>query len=66
MGIGEDIKGAVKEKLGKALDDENLKAEGNAQQDKGAYETKETEARANAKAHDEKARALDERQEDLE
>jgi uncharacterized protein YjbJ (UPF0337 family) len=31
MGIGENIKGTVKEKLGDALDDDNLKAEGDAQ-----------------------------------
>lgn len=66
MGIGENIKGAVKEKLGDALDDENLKAEGNAQQIKGEAETDETEDRAKAKAHEKKADALEQRQEALE
>ena len=66
MGIGENIKGAIKEKLGDALDDDNLKAEGDAQRTKGAHETQETEDRAKAKAHEEKADALGERQDALE
>lgn len=66
MGIGENIKGTVKEKLGDALDDENLKAEGSAQQTKGENEARETEDRAKAKAHEKKAEALDARQEAIE
>jgi uncharacterized protein YjbJ (UPF0337 family) len=66
MGVGENIKGTVKEKLGEALDDEDLRAEGDAQQRKGEQEAKETEDRARAKAHEEKARELDDRQQDLE
>jgi uncharacterized protein YjbJ (UPF0337 family) len=66
MGIGENIKGTVKEKLGEALDDDNLRAEGDAQQERGEQETKESADRARAQAHEEKARELDERQENLE
>ena len=66
MGIGETIKGKVKETVGDVTDDDNLQAEGNAQQTKGEAETDETEARAEAKAHEKKAEALDKEQQSLE
>jgi uncharacterized protein YjbJ (UPF0337 family) len=66
MGIGEHIKGSVKQKAGRLLDDDELKAEGDAQQTKGEQEVKETKDRAEAKAHEQKADALQRRQDDLE
>lgn len=66
MGIGENIKGTVKEQAGKVLGDDNLRAEGDAQQTRGEEETRETKERAEAKAHEEKAEALEQRQESLE
>jgi uncharacterized protein YjbJ (UPF0337 family) len=66
MGIGENIKGSVKEQLGKFTEDDELKAEGRAQQSKGEHQTEETKNRAKAKAHEEKADALQRRQEALE
>jgi uncharacterized protein YjbJ (UPF0337 family) len=66
MGVGENIKGVVKEKLGQVTDDDDLRAEGNAQQERGVHETRENEEREKARAHEEKARELDDRQQDLE
>ena len=66
MGIGENLKGAVKEKLGEVVDDDQLQAEGEAQQRKGEEEARETKERAKAQAHEKKADALDETQEALE
>ena len=66
MGIGEKVKGAVKAKIGDATDDENLQAEGNAQQAKGEHETAETKERAEAQAHEKKADALAHEQDALE
>ncbi len=66
MGIGETIKGTAKEKAGDLLGDDNLKAEGEAQQTKGEAQTEETKARAEAKAHEKKADALDKEQQSLE
>ena len=66
MGIGESIKGTIKEKAGELTGDDNLRAEGDAQQTKGEAETDETEARAEAKAHEKKADALEREQESLE
>jgi uncharacterized protein YjbJ (UPF0337 family) len=66
MGIGETIKGKIKEKAGDAVDDDNLQAEGEAQQTKGEAETDETKARAEAQAHEKKADALEREQESLE
>jgi uncharacterized protein YjbJ (UPF0337 family) len=55
MGIAEEAKGKVKQAAGDLLDNDSLKAEGDAQASKGAEERKETEARAEAKAHEAKA-----------
>ena len=66
MGIGESIKGAVKQKAGDVVDDDNLQAEGEAQQTKGDEETAATKHQAEAKAHEEKAEALDKQQRGLE
>ena len=66
MGIGENIKGGRKEKAGDVVNDDNLQAEGEAQQTKGEAQTEETKARAEAKAHEKKADALDKEQKSLE
>ena len=66
MGIGESIKGTIKEKAGDLVNDENLQREGEAQQTKGNEQTRETEARAEAKTHEKKAEALDKEQKALE
>lgn len=66
MGIGESIKGTIKEKAGDLVDNEDLKAEGEAQQTKGDEEARETKDRAEAKAHEEKADALQQKQDALE
>lgn len=58
MGIGESIKGTIKEKAGEAVDNDELKAEGEAQQTKGDEQTRETRERAEAQAHEKKADAL--------
>jgi len=57
MGIGEEIKGKVKAATGSIVDNDNLRREGEAQQDKGQAEREATQARAEAKAHETKAAA---------
>ena len=66
MGIGEQIKGTIKEKTGQAVDNDELEAEGSAQQTKGEEQTRESKDRAEAKAHEKKADALDKQQQALE
>ena len=55
MGIFEEAKGKLKEAAGDVSGNEALKAEGDAQADKGAEERKATEAQAKAQAHEKKA-----------
>jgi uncharacterized protein YjbJ (UPF0337 family) len=55
MGVGEEVKGKVKEAAGSIADNDDLRREGQAQQDKGEAEREATQARAEAKAHDAKA-----------
>lgn len=57
MGIGEEIKGKVKEAAGSIVDNDDLRREGEAQQDKGQAEREATQARAEAKVHETKAAA---------
>ena len=66
MGIGESVKGAIKQKTGDVLDNDELEAEGNAQQTKGDEETRESKDRAEAQAHEKKADALEQEQQALE
>lgn len=66
MGLGETVKGAVKEKAGQTIGNEHLEKEGKAQNTKGDEETRETKERAEAKAHEKKADALEQEQEALE
>lgn len=65
MGIGESIKGTVKQKTGEALGDDQLEAEGDAQQSKGNEQARESKDRTEAKAHEKKADALAEEQQSL-
>ncbi len=57
MGIGEEIKGKAKAAAGSIVDNDDLRREGEAQQDKGEAEREATQARAEAKAHEAKASA---------
>jgi uncharacterized protein YjbJ (UPF0337 family) len=66
MGIGESIKGTIKQKTGDLTGDDQLQAEGDAQQTKGDEQTRESKDRAEAKAHEEKAAALAKQQDALE
>ena len=63
MGVFEEAKGKVKEKVGEATDNPDLQREGQAQGDKGQAEREATQARAEAKAHEGKAKANEVRQE---
>jgi uncharacterized protein YjbJ (UPF0337 family) len=56
MGIGEQVKGKVKEVAGDLTDNPDLEEEGRAQKKKGEAEREATEARAEAKAHELKAK----------
>lgn len=66
MGVGESIKGTVKEKIGEAVGNDELEAEGQAQNKKGKEEVRESKDRAEAQAHEKKADALDRKQDALE
>ncbi len=63
MGVMEEMKGKIKQAAGDLTDNEALKTEGEAQTDKGAEERKETEARAEAQAHEKKAAMHEQKQE---
>ena len=63
MGVFEEAKGKVKEKVGEATDNPDLQREGQAQGDKGQAEREATQARAEAKAHEGKAKAHEVEQE---
>ena len=62
MGLFEEAKGKVKEAAGDLTDNKSLKVEGEAQADKGAEERKETQARAEAQAHEKKAELHEQKQ----
>ena len=66
MGVGENIKGTLKEKAGDLTGNDELEAEGQAQQHKGEQQTRENKERAEAQAHEKKADALDREQDALE
>jgi uncharacterized protein YjbJ (UPF0337 family) len=63
MGVAEELKGKAKQAVGDLADNDALKIEGEAQSEKGAEERKETEARAEAKAHEKKADMAEKKQE---
>ena len=63
MGVLEEAKGKVKQAAGDISDNEALKTEGEAQASKGAEERKETQARAEAQAHEKKAAMHEQKQE---
>jgi uncharacterized protein YjbJ (UPF0337 family) len=62
MGVVEQLKGKAKQVAGDLSNNDALHAEGEAQEDKGIEERKETEARAEAKIHEEKADIADRKQ----
>ena len=58
MSMFEQAKGKVKEAAGEATDNDELAAEGRAQDEKGAAQTEATKHRAAAQVHEKKADAL--------
>lgn len=56
MGVFEKAKGKAKEVVGDVTDNTELKAEGQAQQDKGEAEHEANKAKAEAKVHEAKAK----------
>lgn len=66
MGIGESIKGTIKEKAGDVANNDELEAEGEAQKEKGNEEARATKDKAEAKEHEAKAEALEKEQKSLE
>jgi uncharacterized protein YjbJ (UPF0337 family) len=65
MGIAEQAKGAIKEKVGGLTDQDDLQAEGKAQKEKGEAETTETVEKAKAQKAEKEADALDEQASNL-
>ena len=63
MGVFEEAKGAVKEKVGDVTNNPDWQREGQAQKKKGEAEREATEARAEAKAHEGKAKSHEVEQE---
>jgi len=57
MGVFEEAKGKVKEKVGEFTDNPDLQREGQAQEKKGKSEREATQARVEAKGHEGKAKA---------
>jgi uncharacterized protein YjbJ (UPF0337 family) len=55
VSVFEQAKGKVKEAFGDTTDNKALKKEGEAQVDKGYEESKATQAKAEAQAHEKKA-----------
>jgi uncharacterized protein YjbJ (UPF0337 family) len=66
MGAIEEAKGKVKQAVGDLTDDTDLHREGAAQEAKGEHEEAEDRARAEARAHAEKADAFEQEQRDAE
>jgi uncharacterized protein YjbJ (UPF0337 family) len=56
MGVFEEAKGKVKDKIGDITGNPNLQREGQAQAKKGKAEREATQARAEAKVHEGKAK----------
>src|SRR5437764_14706237 len=63
MGVFEEAKGKVKEKVGEVTDNPDLQREGRAQEKKGEAEREATQARIEAKGHEGKAKAREVEQE---
>ena len=61
-GIVEEVKGRAKEAVGSVLGNEDLKAEGEAQQDKADAQREAAEAQAEARKADAKVEANEARQ----
>ncbi len=65
MSLIEQAKGTIKEKAGKVVNDDDLRAEGQAQQDKGEADTKATTEKAKAQADEKRADAISEQADKL-
>jgi uncharacterized protein YjbJ (UPF0337 family) len=65
MGILEDAKGAIKEKIGDVTNQDDLQAEGQAQKEKGEAQTEQTSEKVQAQAAEKKAEALEEQAKNL-
>ena len=61
MGIGEQAKGTIKGAIGELTDNDELRREGEAQQEKGEEEHRADVHKAKAKAHEKKADAAESR-----
>ena len=61
-GVFEDVKGKAKEAVGSVVGNENLKAEGAAQQDKAEAQREAAEKQAEARKADAKTEAAEARQ----
>ena len=62
MGGVEEIKGKLKEAAGDVTGSDDLRAEGQAQQEKGQQQTQADELRAKAAAHDTQADEADQQE----
>ena len=65
MGIIEEAKGSIKEKVGDVTGQDDLQAEGQAQKEKGEAEAQQTAEKAKAQAAEKKADALEEQAKNL-
>lgn len=65
MGIGEEIKGGVKETIGDATNQDDLQQEGQSQKEKGEAEATQTSEKAKAQESEKKAEALEEQADNL-
>lgn len=59
MGIGEEAKGKLKEATGTMTGSDDLRHEGQAQQDKGRQEQEAAKARATAEEHEQRAESAE-------
>lgn len=60
MGVFDEVKGKFKGKAGDVTDNEDLRAEGEAQNEKGEAERETQQARGEAQQHEKKAESLKE------
>lgn len=61
-GVVAEVKGRAKEVAGSVVGDDDLKSDGQADQERGATERKATKDRASAKVHDARAKAAEKEQ----
>jgi uncharacterized protein YjbJ (UPF0337 family) len=58
MGVFDEVKGKIKGKTGEVTDNEDLRAEGEAQNEKGEADRETQQARGEAQKHEKKADSL--------